>query len=422
MFSRRVASDYVRTVALSLLLFLWLTGFFWQILGLDLLVRVVESFLLIFILSVLSRSSFKIPRVSLFLACLLGFLLFILISFAHDRGADYIETLYLKTLGYLLLSIFLGLSVCRYLGHDATRRTAFLRSLGASSVLLIGFVFALALKESWRPGAVLLGTYLGDAYQGVSRVVGLCILLAVALRQSLPALSWLLGAIGGLLLLFSLNSFGAFFSVILAAGLILRKATSDSRSIALFFFTFLAGAAFLALNAGLLESVSNEGFWVRLQGKFDGSASDEQSRLMLMVAGLELWIKDFVSFMIGVGPMNYACNVGFCDGYRHPHNLFVNFLIWFGVFGIPIILFVLYLSLIALKYYLFSSHVLESLLGALFLNFFLLSMIGGDIEQNRHLIFIASLLFFFRCNRLDVPPRIILGDSGVSVSGTVSKE
>jgi hypothetical protein len=100
----------------------------------------------------------------------------------------------------------------------------------------------------------------------------------------------------------------------------------------------------------------------------------------------------------------------------------VNFIILFGVFGIPIILFVLYLSLIALKYYLFSSHVLESLLGALFLNFFLLSMIGGDIEQNRHLIFIASLLFFFRCNRLDVPPRIILGDSGVSVSGTVSKE
>lgn len=386
-------------VVLSLLLFVWFTGLFWQFMGFDLLVRFVESVLILFIFLVLGKTWFRSARAEIFFVCISVLFSLVVLAFLRDRIATYGNVLYLKTAFYLWFAIFLGLAVNQYIMLSAARQSLFVSCFGWGAVLLIGFIFVLALKESWAPGRVLLGSYIGDAYQGVSRVIALCILFAVLLRRSLPSLILVPGVLVGLLLLLSLNSFGAFFAVALAVGVLLKDAVFDGKVFLGYFIASLIVAGLCFLYFGGVEQLFNEKFWIRFYGKFDVEEAGDQSRFALITKGFELWLNNPDSLLFGVGPMNYACAVGYCDEYRHPHNLIADLLVWFGVFGILVFGYIFYVLIIAAKLYLSPGCVFENFVGALFLNSFFLAMVGGDLEQNRHLIFMIAFVHAFWLNR-----------------------
>lgn len=396
---RRSVGEFFGAVIMASLLFVWLTGFFWQFIGLDLLVRSAELCLLVFSFRILIKSSFSLPRSSLFFIAFSIILSLVLITFLRDRNAPYTDVLYIKTFFYIVFSIFLGLAVYRYIEYSDIRKSVFLKCLGIFSLLLIGLVCVLAVLESWKPGRLLIGSYIGDSYQGVSRVIGLCVLFVVLLRRSLSSILSLSASIIGLTLLFSLNSFGAFFSIFLAASVLLKDAISDTRKFLAYLFIFLALISVVVFYLGGFEQFFNDLFWARLQEKLEFGEGDEQSRLVLAMKGFEFWLSDPASFLIGYGPMNYACAVGYCDEYRHPHNFIAELLTWFGIFGALIAGYIFYILYIAMRFYFYSKSFFENVIGVLFINYFLLAMIGGDLEQNRQFIFFASLVHISWLNR-----------------------
>src|SRR5690606_36719201 len=110
------------------------------------------------------------------------------------------------------------------------------------------------------------------------------------------------------------------------------------------------------------------------------------SRVWLMLKGIALWqYGGFFELIFGSEPVNYSKLAGYFNSYRHPHNLFVLLLTWFGLFSIPCVFFILKYIYLAIDCFL-KSNMLFYLAGLL-IYFFPLSIAGGDLEQNCHFIF-----------------------------------
>jgi hypothetical protein len=246
------------------------------------------------------------------------------------------------------------------------------------------------VKNHWAFGQTLIGSDIGGLYQGLSRMLSLLILLLVLLRDKVTKVLYFSMTLIFFALMLSFNSFGAFVAISIAIFIIF---TSVKRK--LIFFAGLSSCLLLLFLS--FEYISELPVYQllidRMLSKLDNSAVEEQSRYWLLMKGFEIWSRDLSSVVLGVGPFEYSCYVDFCSGYRHPHNLLLISLVWFGVFG-----FLLFFSF----FYIFCrsvSHLLNKNIGlsikvisALFINYFLLSLFGGDFEQNRHLIFLWFVL------------------------------
>ena len=160
-------------------------------------------------------------------------------------------------------------------------------------------------------------------------------------------------------------------------------------------FRLLLGATLICLIAYAVVLIGSQellhSFALRLSGKAHTSVFDYQSRPWLMMQALRLWLATAGSFVFGPGIMTYSCSVDYCSAYRHPHNLFLLGFVWFGLLFVPFCVLLLRTLVVATRQ-LRTNSTPKQFVASLFLNYFLLAMVGGDFEQNRHLLFLAGAL------------------------------
>lgn len=389
--------DSQNGIFISLFFFIWITGFFWQFIGCEGVVRFVELLSSLLAVTYLLNLKIKTSRMQFFIYFFVYLFLLIFFSYVRDVEAPYKDVLFLKTSYYIFFGIFSGVAFFDYFYKYKGRQEIFCRCNAIFSVIIIFWVLLLALQISWFPGLSLLGTYIGDSYQGISRIVSLCVLISICLNRYLPILIVIIAVFSGLLILLSLNSFGAFFAIILAAVFLARQKIYAGISHFLIFGVVVSlSIGFIVFFVDISDITVFKSLGERLQGKLlSQSVDDQQGRIWLMSAGLNFWISDVWSFVFGYGPMNYACSVGFCDAYRHPHNILVEVLVWFGLAGIPLILILMWMFYKSLFYFFMSKSSFTLVISAISLNCTLLALIGGDFEQNRYLIFISSVIIGF---------------------------
>uniref|UniRef100_UPI003341D0B0 hypothetical protein n=1 Tax=Castellaniella defragrans TaxID=75697 RepID=UPI003341D0B0 len=376
---------------LSFFFFAWMISFFWGFLGYEWIIRGIELAVpvlsLIYLFSLKRKIKITIPAIALYVYIMM----MMAIAYLADVKTPYTGTLYLKTIYYFISASVSSYAFYEYLTRRRDRISEFCSLIPFFSACVIVAICILAFQLSWRPGQSLIGTYIGDSYQGVSRVLGLCVLIMACFRREVIFfMRWPIILVG-ILLLFALQSFGAFFAVILAAVFYARY------HVGIRSWVFICLALLMLVVVfpfpEWLGSLDKNKFIDRFYGKLQfSSLGVEQDRLWLMTAGLKQWVGDIESFIFGVGPMKFACNVGYCDAYRHPHNIFVGVVVWFGVTGVPLAYIVIRALIKSIAGFLLSNEPFMIFISGITLNCFLLSFVGGDFEQNRQLIFLLVFM------------------------------
>ena len=312
-------------------------------------------------------------------------------NFYFDQRHPYGLELYGKTLFYVPVALLAGAATGTVLADRAVA-IGFAKATGYGFAAFVITYAMYALSKGWRPGQLLLGTDVGEYYQGISRLLAVAVLALAALRPVINnVVVWICMPVGVVLVSAFLGA-GALLGVLLAFLWLLAasgRASPFARLAGLFAVAVVVGAlvyAFVAFDlfGPLLQ------FEERLAGKADSVAYGYESRPWLMLQGLKLWSSGTIEFLFGPGLLRYSCHVGHCVDFRHPHNLVILFLVWFGIMSIPFLIALAGAAWRALGL-LRSEHPVNHLFGLLFVNYGALSLLGGDLEQNRHLFYVAGV-------------------------------
>lgn len=384
-------------VCAAAILFVWLMTFVFMVFSLSWVPRFAELLILsIAVVGFFWGGRFISIPAFIFVVFLM---ILIVLSYVFDQPALYSKELYLKTLYYLVLCSLGGVVYSRILFFGDNYILACKVLAWLAVITIFSLFFGLYYFIGWRLGGTLIGTEFGEYYQGLSRAIAMCVLLIVCVRVYLPVALVLVSLFVSVFLILGFNSMGAllgFFVSFLYYICSVARAGFFRFSISFSFVLLVLAVAFFSVNLDETPVVAR--FLERLAEKFHSSAaSSGENRLWLMLQGLSLWFDNLLYFFRGAGPMTYACEVGYCDSYRHPHNLFVMLAVWFGLLSFPISFAVIYLFFKAVGVILRQGY--GSVIAAIFMYLFLLSLIGGDIEQNRHLIFFSFALWGISTNR-----------------------
>lgn len=396
----------VRARLLGTALFLWLATYATTFLFSPWLARGVDAAVVAlvsgtFLLTTTGR--FVIRRLSVPIAGLVSAICFAWLK--DDWSSPYTHVLYAKTLFYVPLSVlFAGqivaeLAVMPLDGRRYLQETLYGWTVAAVWALFLYLIF----RYGWMPGQTLIGREIGEAYQGLSRFLGLAFLLLLFLGHARRAF-----LTGGTIVLcvtmiVAFNSMGAAFAILLAMAVwpFVYLQGEEKKGIAIIVVAAIIVIIYMAAPE-VAGWEATDRFFQRATDKVIGWDSSV-GRYQLMTEAVRLWFGGLSGFVFGPGAIEYACDVGFCSDYRHPHNYFANLVIWFGIFAIPMMLFVgaQLCKAMRLMYRVRDEirifYILLSYYG-------FLAMIGGDFEQNRAFVFFLTVGFLL--NKVDKSWRV----------------
>lgn len=343
------------------------------------------SFFLLYVFSY-----FKVDKRFIYiLISLIVCLIMVILKYLFDYHMYYTGEVYFKTIYVLIFTFIIAFSSAGFFLNislsDKDRLFKILVYYSSISTILLFFL--LIFSYGWIPGQSLYFYEIGKHYQGMSRAIGLFFLIIILGKKYLNVFIWISLLLIDLIIIVSFNGGGAVFSVFI--GLIFYALIYKISIYKVLIFPIIIFAFFMFLS----NSESYIYFSERMMGKLD-SDSDLFTRGWLVSKGLELWWGDKYNFIFGAGITNYSCYIDDCMTYWHPHNFFVLLTTWFGVFSIPIILFIIYLTFSKAFFVFFNKCELFLFIFALYLYYLCLALIGGDIEQNRHFIFLIIFIYF----------------------------
>lgn len=389
----------LRTITFSVIFLIWTFNFLWPSIGMRLISRFGDiGWLLIITICFFASGKFRIILVKVF-PFYAFFWILLLLSFLNDGEHPYKVELYFKTAFYVPLAFTAGIV---FASHFFLKKQQsfdyFIFFLGWATVLLVFMYSLYAVMLGWRIGQSLLGVDIGSYYQGISRIMAVSAMIVVVARSKLPEPIVLVTLALCLIIIIGFSGMGGMIGVLFAIVWFLRttffnieiKNSILKKTFAFFAILFLV---FITINIG--EGDANVRFARRLLEKFSQDGIDgSQGRGWLMLQGVALWMSGSLGdFMSGPGLINYSNSIGYFQDYRHPHNLFINGVVWFGAFFIPCMLLLAVILLKALKF-IFINNTFINFVSLMFLNYFMLAMIGGDFEQNRHLFFMMGSVFY----------------------------
>lgn len=391
------------TLLIIVIFFIWTSSFLWpSIIGLDWINRIAEvGWLAIVFIAFINSPQYRsillklLPFISLF-----GLLL--TITFLFDDEHSYKIELYSKTFLYSTFGFIAGIVFAKHFKVNEKEADNFLMFLGWSFALLVILYSFYAAFVGWNPSiSALQIEEIGQYYQGISRLMAVSALILVTARAYLPTPVFLISFLLCVINIVSLGGIGALSGLVLAIFWLLRSFITDAqRKIRLINILYLVVSFSLIVYVTLnIDMVNNYNMFVqRIIGKIYFDWGEYETRPWLMLKGLEMWSSGSIGdFIFGPGPIKYCNSVGYVIEYRHPHNLFVGGVVWFGLFSIVfgayvIVTFIRSVSLLFLK------HKITNFVTLMFINYFLLSMVGGDFEQNRHFFFMLGAVNYYLRN------------------------
>ena len=325
-------------------------------------------------------------------------------SVLFDKHNDYSFELLLRT-AYYFVFCYIYASVTVYVLRVDETAKAFLKGLGWLSFGFIVFWFMhVSNTLQWVPGASFIGSEYGEFYQGFSRAITLLFLMVWCTQKEIVFPLRVLAIPLVFFIVIGFQSMGAV--VALAVGLLLfaySNSSSGNRKVTLAGFSRWAflGLTIFIFSFFVIDNASDlpalEGFSKRLSEKLTADVVADEGRPWHIHKAVELTFSSLPNVLWGAGPINYACHVGYCESYRHPHNYFLLLWVWFGILGVLLS----FLAVALLLRYSYISRGLRSPSFSLFVAltgyFFALAFFGGDIEQNRRLVFVLWLcVIYFR--------------------------
>jgi hypothetical protein len=381
-------------IIMAAMFFVWSASYFWGAIGASWLNGLSAFVWLIvalfsFVVIGSSRRNMKPP-----ILLALGFSLVLVAAFLFDTWHPYKIELYLKTFLFVVASLSGGAAFFSILNLQFVNERDFSQWIGILSGLFVVGYFSYAVTLGWRPGATLLGTDLGDFYQGMSRLLSFAVVVVAAVSSTLNMLFVFVVLLTAFILILAFNSAGALLGLMIALMWLAISSIRNGRGhwAARSLGMIIIGCVFVYCIVLFDITTVVDGFADGLMHKVSSEGVDYHSRPWLILSGLTFWTSSLNNFLFGPGALNYSCAVDYCVGYRHPHNLFVLGAVWFGVPSVPLSVFWITTAYRSIKY-LMRRNLAYSLFPLLYLNYFLLSMVGGDWEQNRHLFFCAGFVW-----------------------------
>ena len=381
------------TVIGTLILFFWLSSFAFNSLFSDLFGRIIDLLIVLYVVlvNIFYKLWNKKFNLKIFIIYFLYFSL-IIFSIFRDLISNWINSysfeLYFKTIFYSMLAFSFARCLSYILKLQSDLVNTHLKYFAFLTCGFSLFFFLYFLKNGWHVGESLIYSNYANYYQGLSRVFGLFLIIIFFLREYLNFVLFILSLSLCLILIFSFNSFGVFFSIIVIAVYLFSNIFKFKNFIIIFScLFFIVNSTLFFSDSKLMNDLLNRAISKMEEG------NTEDGRYWLVMQAYELWTSNLYNMLIGAGPIHYASKVGFSSSYRHPHNSIMLLLIWFGVLSLPYIIIIVFSFLKVLNTYIKSTNTVNLLISSLLLYYLLLSLIGSDIEQNRHLLFLIPLFY-----------------------------
>lgn len=395
----KIPSINICTISYAIIFFIWTFNFLWPSIGLSLISRLGDiGWLFIISFCFLTSGRFR----SIFLKLYPFFVFFLTIlffSFLLDAEHPYKLELYFKTALYVPLAFVAGTAFANHFIKKELAFDHFVFLLGWATLLLVFLYSVYVLFLGWRVGQSMLDIKIAEYYQGISRIMAAAAMIIVIARNKLPE-PLVVASLGVcLIIIIGLSGIGGMVGLLLAVVWFVSTTIFDGKRkntiLKLsYVFVVISIIAYVAFNIG--QGESNIHFTQRVLEKLgDQDLRDSRGRPWLMMQGLTMWLSGSLKdFICGPGLMNYSNAIGFFQDYRHPHNLLIAGVVWFGLLFIPFILFMAFILLKSIRS-LFLDNKFINFIALMFLNYFILSMVGGDFEQNRHIFFMMGSVFYF---------------------------
>ncbi|MCX7651178.1 MAG: O-antigen ligase family protein [Flavobacteriales bacterium] len=298
----------------------------------------------------------------------------------------------------MIVSVIFGLNFSYiFLFHSGFSRSILMKYLAIFSVIIIlgtfsYYFFYLDLNFLSQKN-ILLTSDLGNLYQGVGRSISFCSIILAFSTIFFPLK--LASLFIGFLLVANYKSIGAILGMFLAFIITLTRFSRKNIS-QFFLIVFLFSIPLFIINyleinllGNLIESfdLANE----RIGKKVGG----HEIRLQVFEKALQLWTENSYNFLFGVGPVNFGCGMRDCDEgfFFYTHNIFLTFVVYFGLFGFLFCFIVLKGLFLSIKEFLFSRNYQLKLFGVLMIFFFILANIGGDFSGNRNFWAFLTIIF-----------------------------
>lgn len=343
------------------------------------------------------RKSFPVPTGSLkIFTGFIFFLLAITISYSVTLS-DEVSTRKLVESWTILLWVFLAMT---FIVNTPNRIATLYLSLGIAGVVIaIGLLYRIANGDYLQHAAI--GAF-GGGYQRAGILCGLNILLSMFVIQQfrnyrLSGIFVLILSIVGLIFTAHRSTWIAMVVALLAISLVSNNQYARQYRFKTILSVLLVGV----LAFGLISVVPRAEALVNRfsdvsAGLTPGQEGVGNPRLMLYEYSIRKIFTSPGVFVGGIGFGNFLLVSG--TGYRHTHNLFLEFFIELGVFGFVLALvFIFYWRRIKVGISLGNEdRKLEYVSELVFWYFLAHTMFGGDIADNRMFWVVLFALYNFK--------------------------
>jgi len=378
--------------------FVWLTNYFWVNIGLSALPRFVDIvFVAAAVIMFLFDKRYRAIVIPITMLIIYTIILTI-IAYMLDKIHPYKNVIYIKTLIYITIAPLAGSTVAYVIVKERYAKHILAAIAASFKAFVVGFI-AIALSAGWRPGLLLLDINLANMYQGVGRIMAAAIIVMSTTAPTVQALNILIIYMATFVILSYRSIAAAVGALIGISHIAINMLTSLSvnQKIKAGIIMLLTSVIIIYVYGQEIRTVYQSTI-NRVEQKVEG----KEGRPYLMISGIQLWLSGPRQLILGAGPMKYACALGYCaEGeYRHPHNAIVLLLVWYGLLGVPLIYTIIYITIKASKMLLRRSERQITLISYLYIYYLFLSMIGGDIEQNRQFISMLSAVWVIQRMRI----------------------
>jgi hypothetical protein len=369
-------------ISISFLLAFWFSSYLYSIFQIELIGYSCQLLLSIYglIYILINFNLLKINKYKLAIFFLVLNLLIILSSFKEINSNFFIIYL-LKNLFYLNFSIIIGIFIYQFVSLNKLNILIIFKIIFIFVFIASLFLLYKLFNSGFLNGLSLLNSDYAEMYQGISRYFGLVALLSVF---SLPLYLSVLFIILSFFISISFQSFGGFVFLICASFLFFKKNKSYNR-------VFINSIFLIASIAFFIILLADENIFVKFleRGLNKLNSTDAEGRVWLYKNAFRMILEDPLNFFTGASYYLYSCITNDCV-YRHAHNLFLNLWISFGMLSILFILPVIFTLIMSFKNVFNDKNIYCSIL---FIAFFVLSLFGGDLEQNRNIFLLLPLVY-----------------------------
>lgn len=322
---------------------------------------------------------------------LLLFVLMELVFMLNDKFSDWIVSVHLSNIYFTFIAFVLGKNFSYFFLSKYFNRSYFFFACAflASSFLI--YYFYIMISSNWNFYTSLPYTDLAEYYQGVGRIMTL---ITIFLLHNIPKnpIRWLLASFA-IYIILDYRSIGAGFGVAILFLYMISKTLLSKKPQNIIILILSSLIVYLLLSYfGIIDYFVNsyELFNTRLEGKIE-----YESRQYYLEVAQKLIFESPYNFIFGVGPLNFNDYLGQISGdrYLYVHNVFLELLIYFGIFGVIFFVVIIRALYINFRYFFNSRDPLLNLLSVLFTFYFLLANIGSDFSGNRFFINVMVMIY-----------------------------